>query len=564
MAIKTSSILPRDLVVLSDETNPESSDIITVHPSTTLDQVFDDRTASSKTLRTIIEELKTDIATGGRGDIRFPVTSVNGKTGNIILDKSDINLNNVDNTSDDNKPLSNPQRTAVEEILANYDFHIDLSRFENHLTNMKNPHGVTLDQINAHGEVVNLIDGRIRLHNQSTDPSTHRDIRTKLSELESFVTRTEQTVERIVGDAMTELQNHNFDPNAHQEAFAAKENTSNKAFDFGTYDHVSYPSTRAVVEYVAERLVEFKQELPDIQQWIDDIVFVDYRRDLPQATLATFRKAYVIRYGNGNHPEMAICRKNPSGRTFDWEISTMSTFSKFDTRYFTENTEGLSINISPIAEKVLEDDTIVDSIRRQLERLMPGIMSNYYTKTEIDDFKFVRAIHMLPGTQDGTIRYYINDDPRTMSEDIHVQGLQRLAFLEWVTENELADQSVHSRHILDRAIEHRHMANKAVSYKNMQATHMTMLGNLEDQENRTVQEITIPELAMTLSPYIDAGGSGDGRFTILTDEEVLTIIEKAHRKAAGWIDPELCLTGHWTALSKKIIIHDLLYGEEEE
>lgn len=35
-------------------------------------------------------------------------------------------------------------------------------------------------------------------------------------------------------------------------------------------------------------------------------------------------------------------------------------------------------------------------------------------------------------------------------------------------------------------------------------------------------------------------------------------------KTIDEVDPELCLTGHWTALSKEIIIHDLLYGEEEE
>ena len=35
-------------------------------------------------------------------------------------------------------------------------------------------------------------------------------------------------------------------------------------------------------------------------------------------------------------------------------------------------------------------------------------------------------------------------------------------------------------------------------------------------------------------------------------------------KTIDEVDPEVCLLGHWTALSKEIIIHDLLYGEEEE
>lgn len=553
MAIKTPSTLLRDLVVLENENSPESSDIITIRPSTTLDQVFDDRSASSKNLRTIIEELKYEIATGGRGSINYPVTSVNEQTGNVVLNKTDIGLNKVDNTSDSEKPLSTPQRIAINDILANYDFDIDLTRFDDHLANMNNPHGVTLSQLDENGDVTNMIEEHIRTHNRSSN--SHSDIRENIRELNTKVDTSMTQIEQWLNNAMHTLDSHNSDPHAHQVQFDAKEDTSNKADDFTEYDHVKYPSTRAVVEYVADKLVEFKHELPDIQQWIDDIIFVNSRSDLPPANTNSFRKAYYIRYGNGNHPEVAICRLNPSGRTYDWEISVLSTYSKFDERYFSDTITGLSLNITPIAEKVIEDDTIVESIKAQLERLMPSIMGNYYTKTEIDNFHFIESIHMLPGTQLGTIRYYINDDTRTMSEDIHVKGLQRLAFLEWVTEGELADQSVHSRHILDRAVEHRHMANKAASYKNMQATHMTMLGNLEDPDNRTVQEITMPELAYTLSPYLDTG-AGDGRFIVLSEDEVLYIIWKAHRKESGWIDPEICVTVYLIPSGDLIVEYD--------
>ena len=550
MAVAASNTLLRDLVVLENENNPESSDIITIRPSTTLDQVFDDRSASNKNLRTIIEELKADIATGGRGNIHFPVTSVNGKTGNVTLDKGDINLDKVDNTSDDEKPLSRNQLIAVNEILANYDFHIDLTRFEEHLTNMDNPHGVTLAQLDTHGEVTSTIDGRIRLHNQSGE--SHRDIRNGLDRLDSRITSTLESVERIVGNAMTEFEQHNIDIHAHQEMFESKEDVNNKAEDFNVYDHTTYPTTRAVVEYIASKWVEFKHELPDIKNWIDDIVFINTRADLPAASATTNHKTYFIRYGNGSHPEVAICRANPSGRTYDWDISILSTFSKFDHRYFSDSNYGLSLNINSITDKILEDDTLAESIKD----ILPEVIGHdYYTKTEINDFHFIQSIHICPGTQDGTIRYYINNDERTMSSDIHVEGLQRLAFLEWVTEGELADQSVHSRHILDRAIEHRHMGDKAVSYKNMQASHMTMLGNLEDQTNHTVQEITIPELAMTLSPYID-DETGDGRFVIMTDEEVLYVIQKAHRKQSGWIDPELCATVYLGPRGELIVEYD--------
>ena len=42
-----------------------------------------------------------------------PVTSVNGKTGVVVINKGDIGLGNVDNTSDVNKPISTPQQAAL-------------------------------------------------------------------------------------------------------------------------------------------------------------------------------------------------------------------------------------------------------------------------------------------------------------------------------------------------------------------------------------------------------------------------------------------------------------------
>src|SRR5690606_16406421 len=42
-----------------------------------------------------------------------PVQSVNGDTGVVVLDKSDVGLGNVDNTSDLNKPISTATQTAL-------------------------------------------------------------------------------------------------------------------------------------------------------------------------------------------------------------------------------------------------------------------------------------------------------------------------------------------------------------------------------------------------------------------------------------------------------------------
>lgn len=43
-----------------------------------------------------------------------PVQSVSGKTGAVTLDKSDVGLSNVDNTSDVNKPISSATQTALD------------------------------------------------------------------------------------------------------------------------------------------------------------------------------------------------------------------------------------------------------------------------------------------------------------------------------------------------------------------------------------------------------------------------------------------------------------------
>jgi hypothetical protein len=47
-----------------------------------------------------------------------PVKSVAGKTGIVVLTKADIGLNNVDNTSDTNKPVSNAQASANAVVLS--------------------------------------------------------------------------------------------------------------------------------------------------------------------------------------------------------------------------------------------------------------------------------------------------------------------------------------------------------------------------------------------------------------------------------------------------------------
>lgn len=54
-----------------------------------------------------------------------PVQSVSGKTGNVTLDKNDVGLPNVDNTSDLNKPVSTAQASAISLAQSNAQSYAD-------------------------------------------------------------------------------------------------------------------------------------------------------------------------------------------------------------------------------------------------------------------------------------------------------------------------------------------------------------------------------------------------------------------------------------------------------
>ena len=456
---RISGNLPRDLFVLEDEKNPSGSNMKTVWPSTVLDQVFDDQSPTKRTLRQILEDLRIEIITGGKGNIVFPVTSVNGKTDDVNLTARDIGLENVDNTKDMDKPLSDPQRNSVMNILRYYNFNVDLHELYGHIASFDNPHNITVSQLDNDGKLSNLIQKYIKLHNQSTDDSTHMDIRNSINRLWDRVDAFKETANSDTTRVMSIVSEHLGDMSAHQEIFDTKEDISNKVLSFTTTtnkDHTKYPSTRAVVEFVQSQISAFEDTLPDLKDWIDDIEVVNGRDDLPMATSASYRKMFFIRHGNSSHDEIAVCRVNPDGETYSWDITPLGTYSKFDPKYFIDTIDGMSVNIGAIMDAAISENGMLDTS-------LSETLNQYYTKEEIDEKHFVGAIKILPGTMDGYIRYYINDDLETMSDDVRVPGLKRLAFLEWITENELWDQSVHERHILSKAVATRHLQERAVT-----------------------------------------------------------------------------------------------------
>ena len=81
--------------------------------------------------------------------------TIEDKTAKIVVDKSTVGLNNVDNTSDKDKPISTEQATAIADAKkAGTDAQFNVS---NHIADTQNPHKVTKAQIDL-GNVDNTSD----------------------------------------------------------------------------------------------------------------------------------------------------------------------------------------------------------------------------------------------------------------------------------------------------------------------------------------------------------------------------------------------------------------------
>lgn len=523
MAKRLADNLMRDLYVLEDESNPRGSKVYTIWAPTVLDQVFDQLSPTNKTLREIIADLRQEIITGGRGNIVFPVTSVNGKTDDIVLTPTDIGLGSVDNTRDMDKPLSVPQREAIMAILKEYDFNVDLHDLYEHLRDTNNPHDVTLEQINKGDVLTDFINRRIAAHNLSTKNGTHADIRRSLSRLWSLVDNINGSVEERISTVLGTVDEHYSDESAHADLFMKKEDVANKSMLFSAAidnDHTKYPTTRAVVEFMGRQLMEFRETLPQVHDWIDNIQVIDTRDQLPDPTPDKLRRAYFIRKGATSREEIAICRLSSDGRSCSWDISQMGSVSQFNQEHFEESADGLSIKMNCIIDAIMSEHGLLD-------KALEDILSHYYTIDQINDINFVRSIDILPGTMDGTIRYYVNGDRNTMSKDVEIPGLKRLAYLEWVTENELQEQSVHERHILTNAVETRHIKQGAVTPNKISCMVDHIIGNTKDSPEGIAHEISLEALAKSIAPYLDI------KITEDLEEMVTDIVVKMWEEVFG-------------------------------
>ena len=497
--------IKRDLFILEDESNPKTSQVKKIWASTVIDQVFDDQSPTKKNLRDIIADLREEIRTGGLGNIVFPVTSVNGKIGDVTVTPVSIGMGKVDNTRDIDKPLSTPQKSAIMDILAGYDFKINLDKLYAHLLDSNNPHSVTIDQIDEDDALTTFVNRLITAHSLSEERIVHLDIRNSLSRLWNYVDdNINAGLDIKINNVLGIMNSHLSDSSAHHELFDQKENVINKAISFTQLngDHEKYPSTRAVVEFVSSQIKSFSGTLPNITDYVADIKTIETRAELPEANNASLRNAYIIRSGESSQNEIAICKINPD-KSYDWNITSIGSYSKFNLNHFENTADGMSIKLGTVIDAILTKTGDIDSTTS-------NILKDYYKKDDIEN-RFLRNIKILPGTMDGSIRYYINDDMQTMSDDIHVPGLKNLAYMEYITEKEIRELAVQNRHLANGSVDSRvikagsikreHIDDSTYTPDMFKTPQGTMLGNISNNDG-IVRSISLVQLGDALRPII--------------------------------------------------------------
>ena len=445
----------KDLFVLEDENNPKTTESTIIYPKSIIDQIFDPETPTNKNLREILKEMRLQIMACGIDSIVFPVRSVNRLTGDIILTKNNIGLGQVDNTADNEKPLSGPQRNAIMDILGSYNFKVNMNPLYDHLSDMNNPHDVTVTQLDKDSKLTNFIQDLINRHCLDTGKFVHLDIRNSLARLWDY---TEKTITREVLPGVKEMRQdlnaHMEDEVAHSSLFDKKEDLVNKASKItdDSTTHKNYPTTRALVDYVTKQFSNYSETHPTIDNYIGTISVIHAKEDLPRPSIDVIRNAYWIQYADQAQSAIALCRENAG--SYSWDIQTVGAISSFNEEQFENGPDGLSIKMEHVVDTLLGRTGDVHQITKNL-------LKDYYTRDEATS-NFIQNITILPGTMDGHIRYYMNNDMSTMSPEVEIPGLKTLAFLEKISEHELREQAVHNRHILSKAVDQRCIADGAI------------------------------------------------------------------------------------------------------
>lgn len=487
---KVNSVLERDIFSVKNEELATASQIDIIYPKTNLDQVIDSTDPTHKTLRQILDELRTSIKQMGVGKLVFPVTSVNNMRGDVHITSASLNLGRVDNTSDMDKPLSPLQKTSIMDILKNYKFDVNLDEVYAHMANTNNPHNVTLEQLNASGDFTDLIDKKIREHSWNESPSVHRDIRQSLARLWHYVDEIyKEDISKKIEYTNSNFEAHLVDPSAHKILFDKKENVAHKvnALNKASADYTTYPTTRAVINYIDSVKDAIVETIPQIDHYIETVYVIDKESDLPIPTKSNKNHAFIIRHGSANGGNAIAVSLELAPNVYKWKIESFGALPNFDKRYFITKDGTVTLDMAKV---YAANDVVTKAMKDKLDKLLGNesewnttldntvreiLARSYMLRSEIEN-RFIQSVQISPGTMNGYIGYSINNNPSTYKE-FRVTGLQSLAFLEKVTEREIQEQAIEERHYRSDSIPSRAYQEASIQRRHLAFDLITTIFN---------------------------------------------------------------------------------------
>ena len=563
------NIIDGNLYVLNDPTNPASSQSAKVNPSTTLDQVYDqtniDNTTSKyKTLRKILEDLEELIHQGG--DITFPVTSVNGKSGYNDYNDSDVELTAMDIKFEGDTPIYDAIKTAQDNTqemsiamgdLRDLVINI-LNQLENHVANYANPHNVSVDSINSNGRLTEFVARLITDHlNDSSLDNSHGKLRELIDHLSSIVgspsSGNTMLAQRVtsVGNRLTQ---HMVDTNPHAMSFATKEDLDNK-INIIVESAISstdgkYPTVYAVSEYIKEVLNAYTFPGGVVSNII--VVGADQTvKELPTANLEEYKKKnlYVLPDGlisagySGSDGKMQIARvveDTSSGYTsYRYEITTVGPYSTFDSRYFRySNIKGLTILVDNLIDDIYSQrGRIQATIASLVNQIIDYWMRDYYTKSDIDSMNLIGNVELKSGRNVGTVQLvgtkYENGAEVPFIYEVYVNGLKRLAYMDKVETNLIDDGAVTNSKIGQGQVTGDKIANTTITSANLSLPYNHIYGNMFNEDTNEVEPIDVYWFAdFVINRFIEYFD-----FSVIDDQTIIEDAAEIYARIVGELDP---------------------------
>jgi hypothetical protein len=285
------STIIKDELAFDDELNPGASFYDIIRPRTTLDAVFDDQYIgeSEKTLRDILEEIKFDVA--HRTGIVFPVNSVQGREGDVVITKKDVGLDLIDNILWDERLLSprmrEEVRSDVNEVVQEY-FNNPVGFYYPVLSvNGQEGHvNIDFESLDADGDITTqiglIVSGIMDDHNELS--VVHENAFQSIKNTIDNMIEVDSGLSSAIGELSSAFGSHktSTDSTTHQQLFDAKEDVSYKQkmivaeTPLPTRD-IWYPTVGATIDYVKDEVDKRMDSFSPSQNSIERLLHMEIR-----------------------------------------------------------------------------------------------------------------------------------------------------------------------------------------------------------------------------------------------------------------------------------------------